>query len=147
MGERLMPATHSKTVATELSQPSQYRTTLRQCDSCPYPFRDRAPTVALSREGCWRKNQSVANTTRRPPLWPRRGAPGSLGRCPSRPAVYRNVANRPQKRFSPAENMAAGDLNAQWEGCGASLLGFVSQTGPDLKFAQWHNSIVGGIAP
>lgn len=61
MGKFLTPATLSKTDAIRLSQLSQSRTTLRQCDSCPYPFRDRAPTVALSREGCWRKKQTVAN--------------------------------------------------------------------------------------
>jgi len=61
MGKFLMPATLSRTVANGLSQLSQSRTTLRQCDSCPYPFRDRAPTVALSREGCWREKQTVAD--------------------------------------------------------------------------------------
>src|SRR5688500_4467817 len=67
MGKFVMPATLSQTVAIGLSQLSQSGTTLRQCDSCPYPFRDRAPTVALSREGFWRENQSVANTLPRYP--------------------------------------------------------------------------------
>ena len=61
MGKLLVPATVFRTVANQVPQLSQPRTTLRQCDSCPYPFRDRAPTVALSREGCWRGKRSVAN--------------------------------------------------------------------------------------
>jgi hypothetical protein len=61
MGKFLMPATVFQGVANQLSQLSQPDMTLRQCDSCPYPFRDRAPTGALLREGCWREKQSVAN--------------------------------------------------------------------------------------
>jgi hypothetical protein len=63
MGQLLMAATVFQTVANQLSQLSQPRTTLRQCASCPYPFRDRAPTGALLREGCWREKQSVASGT------------------------------------------------------------------------------------
>src|SRR3977135_2914100 len=59
-----MPAAVFQSVANQVSQLSQPRTTLRQCDSCPYPFRDRAPTVALTREGCWSKKQTVANQQR-----------------------------------------------------------------------------------
>src|ERR1700694_4552353 len=70
----MMPATLSQTVANALSQLSQLRTSLRQCDSCPYPFRDRAPTVALTREGCWREKHTIANrTTRRSQPAPGRG--------------------------------------------------------------------------
>jgi hypothetical protein len=60
MGKLLMPATVVQTVATGLSQVSQSQTTLRQCDSCPYPFRDRAPTVALSQGSYWCRKRSVA---------------------------------------------------------------------------------------
>jgi hypothetical protein len=65
MGKLLMPATVFRTVANRVSQLSQPRTTLRQCDSCPYPFRDRASTVALSRRGCWRQKRTVANRAAR----------------------------------------------------------------------------------
>lgn len=61
MGKLLMPATVFRTVANTVSQLSQPDTTLRQCDSCPYPFRDRAPTVALLRKGCRREKRTVAN--------------------------------------------------------------------------------------
>src|ERR1700738_2067597 len=64
MGKLLKLATVFQTVAYQLSQP---QTALRQCGSCPYPFRDRAPTVALSREGCWRGNCTGANSTRSVP--------------------------------------------------------------------------------
>jgi hypothetical protein len=64
MGEFLMAATVFRTVANLVPQLSQSRTTLRQCASCPYPFRDRAPTGALLREGCWREKRSVANARR-----------------------------------------------------------------------------------
>jgi hypothetical protein len=60
MGELLMSAPISRSVANLVSQVSQPATTLRQCDSCPYPFRDRAPTVALSLSECWRGKRSVA---------------------------------------------------------------------------------------
>jgi hypothetical protein len=60
MGELLMSAPVSRSVANRVSQVSQPATTLRQCDSCPYPFRDRAPTVALSLSECWRGKRSVA---------------------------------------------------------------------------------------
>jgi hypothetical protein len=60
VGKLLMPATVFRTVANQLPQLSQLQTTLRQCDSCPYPFRDRAPTVALSLSECWRGKRSVA---------------------------------------------------------------------------------------
>lgn len=64
MGKLLTAATPHNTVAKQVPQLSQPRTTLRQCASCPYPFRDRAPTGALLREGCWRENESVANLAR-----------------------------------------------------------------------------------
>jgi hypothetical protein len=64
MGQLLMPATVFETVANQVSQLSQPQSTLRQCDSCPYPFRDRAPTVALSQRGCWSEKQSVADRRR-----------------------------------------------------------------------------------
>jgi hypothetical protein len=56
----LMSAPVSRSVANRVSQVSQPATTLRQCDSCPYPFRDRAPTVALSLSEYWRGKLSVA---------------------------------------------------------------------------------------
>lgn len=64
MGQLLMPATVSKTVANQVSQLSQPQSTLRQCDSCLSPFRGKASTVALSLRGCWRENESVANWAR-----------------------------------------------------------------------------------
>jgi hypothetical protein len=64
VGKLLMLATVFRRVANRVSQLSQLQTTLRQCDSCPYPFRDRAPTVALSRRGCWRGNRTGAKATR-----------------------------------------------------------------------------------
>ena len=61
MGKLLTPATVFQTVANILSQLSQHIAALRQCDSGPYPFRDRAPTVALLRRGCWREKRTGAN--------------------------------------------------------------------------------------
>lgn len=65
MGKLLMPATVFESVANQLSQLSQPRTTLRQCASCPYPFRDRAPTGALLQRGLLAQNRSVANRSAR----------------------------------------------------------------------------------
>lgn len=60
MGKLLMPATVFESVANQVSQLSQPRTTLRQCASCPYPVRDRAPTGALLQRGLLAQNRSVA---------------------------------------------------------------------------------------
>jgi hypothetical protein len=76
VGKLLMAATVFQGVANQVSHLSQPDMTLRQCDSCPYPFRDRAPTVALSRRGCRRENQSVANRDQN--LTPT-GSNGALG--------------------------------------------------------------------
>jgi hypothetical protein len=66
MGQLLMPATVFQTVANQVSQLSQPATTLRQCDSCLYPFRGKAPTVALSQRGCWRGKRTGAKRTPSP---------------------------------------------------------------------------------
>jgi hypothetical protein len=109
MGELLMSATVFKTVAKALSQLSQPLSTLRQCDSCPYPFRDRAPTVALSQRGCWREKRSVANYPSATPaplsgrgFRPRR--PSTANRC--HPAVCNEIENPGRPIASEASEAA-----------------------------------------
>lgn len=99
MGQFLMPATVPKSVADGLSHLSQFRTTLRHCASSLSPFRGKALTGAVLREGCWRENQTVASRasfdrwivvrSRKIGVWRRRSGVGprcSFGLTGDRPA-------------------------------------------------------------
>lgn len=63
----MMPATLSRTVASEPPQLAHSAVALRQCDSCPFPFRGRASTVALLRSGLLAQKQSGAKLNRAQP--------------------------------------------------------------------------------
>lgn len=61
MGELLMPATPYETVANQVSQLSQPRSTLRHCASCLSPYGGKALTGAVLLRGLLAQNQSVAS--------------------------------------------------------------------------------------
>lgn len=60
MGQFLMSATVSTSVATGLSQVSQLRPALRQCASCLSPYGGKALTGAVLLSGLLAQNRSVA---------------------------------------------------------------------------------------
>lgn len=121
MGQFLMPATVPESVAKQVSQLSQPLSTLRQCDSCVYPFRGNAPTVALSQERLLAQKQSVAKpraceATQR--------CPGNAGRVAASPkgfpslAPVRNGTGRigpfaPKSKIKAAPSWIAGSTKLQ----------------------------------
>lgn len=128
MGEFLMVATVFLTVANLVPQLSQPRTTLRQCASCPYPFRDRAPTGALLREGCWCENPSVAN----------RG--GGEGR-----AIQCCLFSRPATRASRTRIASTNSLKASATSGGSSACSRISSIACSARF-NWLVDMAGRVS-
>ena len=79
MGQFLMTAPVSQTVANEVPQLSQSRSTLRHCASCLSPYGGKAHTGAVLLRGLLAQKRSVANTIWLEPSPQGVGRSGSLG--------------------------------------------------------------------